>query len=472
MAELQLAARYRPRGLKGLFAVVDGAKWVSLFFVPFIFLLAVTLYLIASGLQIGCDSNLSNVAGLITLYGICLLIGSAVTAPVRDFYVKISKDGIILPWLVSFRYLTRSDLIWQEVREATILGVVGEERLVLTLDSGRRIALDLSGFQVDELEQLLLAAELWGTNTRRSPELIDYQASLQNKMRGVERQSYTQMWEDDLNRRFRSTSFMPLDPQHKLQGGRLSVVRQLAFGGLSAIYLVQRDEQDLFVLKEAVVPTNADPKIRREAEKHLARESQLLFGLAHPAIAKVVDYFVEEGRTYLLMEYINGQDLRQFIKQNGPQPVVKVLNWAFELAQVLDYLHSCQPPIVHRDFTPDNVILRNTGSLTIIDFGAANEFIGTATGTLIGKQAYIAPEQLRGKAVCQSDLYALGATLYFLLTGRDPLPLTRSSPKTVLPGIPSTVDALVADLTALESQDRIKDAEELLARLDTIIVED
>lgn len=473
MAELQLEVRYRPKGLRGMFLVLDSLKWVFLIAIPSVFLSCCILFLIAHGLQIDASmiAPIVDVLILVAFYSICLAFGYLVTLPVCDFHVKVSKDGITLPGMVSFLHMTPSDLLWSELKEATIFGVSGEERLVLSLDSGKRVTLSLSSFEKNELEQFLLGAELWGTNMKRSPELIDYQTALQNEMRGVERQSYTQMWEDELNRRFRSTSFLPLDPRHKLQNGRLIVVRQLAFGGLSAIYLVQRDEQDLFVLKEAVVPNNADPQIRREAEKHLARESELLFGLSHPAIAKVFDYFVEDVRTYLLLEYVNGQDLRQFIRHNGPQSASLVVDWSIELADALRYLHSCTPPVIHRDLTPDNVVLSNSGHLTVIDFGAANEFIGTATGTLIGKQAYIAPEQLRGKAVCQSDLYAFGATMYFLLTGRDPLPLTCSSPRTVVPDIPESLDTLISDLTALETVDRIKDANELITRLNGILQE-
>lgn len=471
MAELQLAVRYRPNRMKPLFGFIDAMRWFWLIILPSLGLSFLTFHLILGKLALGYDPVLINAVGVVVVWAICVGAGGLLLLPVRDFYVKLSKDGIVLPWLVSLRYGTRTNLIWQEVKDSTIVGTIGQEKLVLGLDDGKRVGLDLGGFSKDELEQLLLGAELWGTSTKRSTELIDYQTNLQNQMRGIERQSYTQMWEDELNRRFRSTSFLPLDPEHKLQNGRLKIVRQLAFGGLAAIYLVQKDEQDIYVLKEAVVPSNADADIRREAEKHLARESQLLFALDHPNIARVLDYFVEEGRTYLLMEYINGQDLRQFVRQNGPQPIEKVVGWAKEMAVALKYLHERTPPVIHRDFTPDNVVLSNQGSLVIIDFGAANEFIGTATGTLIGKQAYISPEQLRGKATCQSDLYALGAMLFFLLTARDPFPLTSSSPRDVLPGLPEDIDKLILDLTALEATDRIINADELLQRLALIDLE-
>jgi serine/threonine protein kinase len=101
-----------------------------------------------------------------------------------------------------------------------------------------------------------------------------------------------------------------------------------------------------------------------------------------------------------------------------------VVRWLLEAAKILQYLHSQSPPLIHRDVTPDNLVLARDGCLSLIDFGAANALLGTATGTLVGKQSYIAPEQFRGKAGLSSDIYSLGATVYFALTGREPEPLT------------------------------------------------
>jgi serine/threonine-protein kinase len=276
------------------------------------------------------------------------------------------------------------------------------------------------------------------------------------------------MWEEELARRFSSTAFVPLEPGSQLRSGKLIVVKQLAFGGLSAVYLVQENGCDLRVIKEATVPRSANEALRREAERHLARESELLAKLRHPHLAQVLDYFLEDGKHYLLLEYIGGQDLRQLVKQHGPQPVEKVLDWAMQMCEVLEFLHGADPPIIHRDFTPDNLVLKNDGSVVVIDFGASNEFIGTATGTLVGKQAYIAPEQFRGKATCKSDVYALGATLFFLLTGRDPIPLSQSRVRAILPAIPSKFDDLIAVLTELEPDKRI-DAQSTRSKLTEIL---
>jgi serine/threonine-protein kinase len=341
----------------------------------------------------------------------------------------------------------------------------GQDRLLLTYSDAAVVSLDLKGIKKDELEKLLLAIELWAKDCERGPELIAYQNQLQNDTKGIAGHSYTQIWEEELGRRFHATSFVPLEPEHILKGGRIKVVRQLAFGGFSAIYLAQRDGTELVVLKEAVIPPSSNEEAKQAAQQYLAKEAQILSGLSHPQIARVLDVFVEDSRHYLLLEYVHGQDLRQLVKQHGGQSQDKVLSWAIDLAHILVYLHGQDHPVIHRDLTPDNIVLRNDGTIVLIDFGAANEFIGTATGTLIGKQAYIAPEQLRGKATPKSDFYALAGTLYFLLTGKDPIPLSVSRPSKQNIEIDPRFDELVAKLSAFEEEDRQQNAKEILATL-------
>src|ERR1700736_4000745 len=135
------------------------------------------------------------------------------------------------------------------------------------------------------------------------------------------------------------------------------------------------------------------------------------------------------------------------------------------MATILKYLHEQDPPLLHRDFTPDNLVLCEDGSIVVIDFGAANEFIGSATGTFVGKHAFIAPEQFRGKACVQSDIYAFGCTLHFLLTGQEPEALSTSNPET--PGVRVSPDLaqLVVTCTEMEPKDRYQSAAQLLPLL-------
>ncbi|MBX9693534.1 MAG: serine/threonine protein kinase, partial [Cyanobacteria bacterium] len=227
----------------------------------------------------------------------------------------------------------------------------------------------------------------------------------------------------------------------------------------------------LCVVKEAVVPSSADQASREKAMEQFSREAKFLMTLKHPRIAGILDNFVENGHHYLLLEYVDGKDLRKFVREKGPQKETFVLRWAIEIAEVLDYLHNLNPPIVHRDLTPDNLVLEADGGIAVIDFGAANEFLGAATGTLIGKQSYMSPEQFRGKACPQSDLYSLGATMHFLLTGKDPEALSESHPRDVNPKVSQELDSLVADLTSIELERRIASSKELIERCRSIVSE-
>lgn len=138
---------------------------------------------------------------------------------------------------------------------------------------------------------------------------------------------------------------------------------------------------------------------------------------------------------------------------------------AAEIAQILEYMHSQAPPILHRDITPENLVLNDNGKVVLIDFGAANNFLQTATGTLVGKHCYIAPEQFRGKANLKSDYFSFGGTLHFLLTGVDPVPLSSSSPATINPAISKEMNDLVVALTQLEAAKRPSSVNEIMRYL-------
>jgi len=335
--------------------------------------------------------------------------------------------------------------------------------LVLFRAKGGPIRFNLNRLKPEQVEQLLLSLEAWGVDLQKESSV----AALQQQMRTATstnqiEMSYTDMWEDELRRRFLSTAFLPIEPGSMLRNGSLKIVRQLAMGGLSAVYLAQLDNKDLVVIKEAVIPDDAVEAVRKKAQEMFEREAQFLMKLSHPGIVRVLDYFMDGGRHYLMLEHINGQDTRQLVKQNGAQKESTVIQWALEIANTLKYLHEQDPPIVHRDLTPDNIVLRDDGSIMVIDFGAANEFIGTATGTLVGKQAYIAPEQLRGKAATQSDLYALGCTLFYYLTGKEPEALSTSDPSTEREDVTSEMSEVVRTLTQMEPEDRYQTAQQLI----------
>jgi serine/threonine-protein kinase len=313
-----------------------------------------------------------------------------------------------------------------------------------------------------EIEQVLLAIEMWGATCERDPSLLLLQDSFKSNTEEDGKVSYTAMWEDELRRRFSSTTFMPLAPGQVLRNGSLKVVRQLSLGGLAAVYLCQLDEAKLVVLKEAVLPEDGASEMREKAKELFEREARYLMKLDHRGIVSVLDTFGESGRNYLMLEYVNGQDLRQFVKQNGAQKEDTVLDWSIQAAGILKYLHEQDPPIIHRDLSPDNLVLRDDGTIVVIDFGASNEFLSKATGTFVGKQSFIAPEQFRGKSVVQSDIYAFGCTLFYCLTGKEPEALSTSNPRDLNADVSEEVAELVVSCTQLEARNRYQSAAQLL----------
>ncbi|MBI4533883.1 MAG: protein kinase, partial [Candidatus Melainabacteria bacterium] len=123
------------------------------------------------------------------------------------------------------------------------------------------------------------------------------------------------------------------------------------------------------------------------------------------------------------------------------------------------------PPVVHRDFTPDNLILGADGVLKLVDFNVAHQSESTATGTVVGKHAYIPPEQFRGKPSTQSDIYALGATVFYLLTGEDPEPISTSYPLLHSNEVSPALNEIVACATNIDTKVRYKTIEDLKAAL-------
>ncbi|AMW30344.1 MULTISPECIES: protein kinase domain-containing protein [Arthrospira] len=173
----------------------------------------------------------------------------------------------------------------------------------------------------------------------------------------------------------------------------------------------------LVVVKEM----NADMAKIAKAQELFEREAKTLKSLNHQGVPKFYDFFVHGGKKYLVMEMIHGQDLEKQVYQSGPLRPEIAIKYMIQACEVLDYLHNQEPPIIHRDIKPANLMVRHRDRrIIVLDFGAVKE-IGTPPGTRIGAEGYSAPEQDRGQPLTQSDLYAIGATLIFLLTGESPL---------------------------------------------------
>ncbi len=197
------------------------------------------------------------------------------------------------------------------------------------------------------------------------------------------------------------------------------ITRVIKEGGQGAVYQAIGEDTRTYAVKE-MLDRFTDPKERAESTARFQSEANLLQRLTNPRIPRVFAHFEDEGRHYLTMEYVYGEDLEQILERDGALPEVRVLAIADQICDVLAYLHAQRPPIIFRDMKPSNVMVERDGGIKIVDFGIAKLFQRAERGTQIGTPGYAPPEQYQGLATVESDIYALGATLHHMLTGRDP----------------------------------------------------
>jgi eukaryotic-like serine/threonine-protein kinase len=204
--------------------------------------------------------------------------------------------------------------------------------------------------------------------------------------------------------------------------GRYRIVRQLGQGGMGAVHEAIDERLDTVVaLKETFF---VDEKLRKQFE----REARLLARLHHQALPRVSDHFNEGDGQFLVMQFIAGEDLFEMLNaRNAPFPEDEVARWADQLCDALDYLHTQEPQIIHRDIKPQNLKLTARGQIVLLDFGLAKGSVGaltavTTSASIFGYTPNYAPlEQIQAKGTDpRSDIYALGATLYHLVTNIKP----------------------------------------------------
>lgn len=287
------------------------------------------------------------------------------------------------------------------------------------------------------------------------------------EMKLIDPLDFTELWQSNLEQRFASTNFIPLEQGQRLKQS-ITVLAQVASGGMSAVYLAKDDQLGPVVLKESVFSGSRDTDKFRKAVELFEREATLLTTISHPRIVKIFDYFVEDNRHYLLLEHIKGKTLRNFVDRHGPLSEKTIIDWGLQMAQILDFLHNMEPPIIHRDFTPENVIISEDAKIRLIDFGASSIFLGTATGTVVGKTAFMPPEQIKGRANRASDIYAFGGLMYFLATGRNPQPYEENVLPKDGPIKSINLRKLVDDCLKLELKDRTIRTKEIIDRLESL----
>ncbi|GAC1356403.1 MAG: protein kinase [Herpetosiphon sp.] len=207
-------------------------------------------------------------------------------------------------------------------------------------------------------------------------------------------------------------------------------------GGMGVVYKARRrSDGGAVALKEMRPASNVPSESPDENRRLFAQEAELLLRLAHQNIVGAYEVFDWDGRPYVAMELVTGETLEKKLREaNSPAFEKDALVWGAQMARVLDYLHTQQPPIIYRDLKPANVMLAPNGVIKFIDFGVARIFKDRkAKDTVaIGTYGYAPPEQYgKGQTDARSDIYTLGATLYHLLTNLGPIPLHTPEPGSI-----------------------------------------
>lgn len=267
----------------------------------------------------------------------------------------------------------------------------------------------------------------------------------------------------------------------KTVGGRYKIKSHIGTGGMATVYLAQ----DLILERPVAVKVlRLDFHTNEAAMRRFQREAQSATQLVHPNIVSVYDVGEEDGTNYIVMEYVEGTDLKEYIRERGPLPPREAVRIMTQIVSAIELAH--QNRIIHRDIKPQNILIDREGNVKITDFGIAialSETSLTQTNTLLGSVHYLSPEQARGgMATIRSDIYALGIVLYELLVGEVPFegesavsialkhfqePLPRISQ--MLPTVPQSLENVVLKATAKEPLDRYSSCYEMLEDLQTCL---
>ena len=252
---------------------------------------------------------------------------------------------------------------------------------------------------------------------------------------------------------------------------RYQIEKELGRGGFGAVYRAT----DLNLQRVCAVKENLDAS--QEAQRQFMREATVLANLSHPNLPRVTDHFFIPGKgQYLVMDFVDGADLATLAEQPGKVTVSQAVEWISQVADALVYMHGQSQPVLHRDIKPSNIRITPQGRAMLVDFGLV-KFYAPNLKTTIGARAvtpgFAPPEQYgRGTTDARTDIYALGATLYALLTGEQPpesvqrMAGERLTPVSQLnPAVPAHISQAIEKAMALEPRQRFASASEFLAAL-------
>jgi len=266
---------------------------------------------------------------------------------------------------------------------------------------------------------------------------------------------------------------------HILQQGtvldkRYEIKKMLKAGGMGAVYKAadRRFSNSPCAVKE-MLDKSSDEEKKKYYIKRFGEEAKILHRLRHPNLPVVKDYFIENGRYYLVMDYIEGRDLKSIIKDyKGSIPEKPVIKWSTDILEALEYLHSQEPPIIYRDIKPANIMLRDSDlRILLIDFGIARTFIPEdfSEMTAVGTPNYAPEELFEGRYDTRTDIYSLGATMHHMLTGVKPVMGENLRPvREVNPQISQELEEIVMKALSKNPEDRYASAGEMREKLEKL----
>lgn len=249
--------------------------------------------------------------------------------------------------------------------------------------------------------------------------------------------------------------------------GRYKIIETLGSGGMSKVYLAENIKLGtLWAIKEI----NKKP----DCGADIFIEPNILKKLSHPALPRIFDIMETDDYIYIVVDYIKGVPLCEELARVGRFTEEIVVNWANQICDVLNYLHSALPdPIIYRDMKPSNIILADDGTIKLIDFGIAREYKkGSGSDTVfIGTRGYAAPEQYGGgRTNASTDIYSLGVTLYHLLTGYGPNepPYEIKPVRSINSDLSAAIERIIEKCTRQDPQERFQTMQEVVNELKKI----
>lgn len=255
-----------------------------------------------------------------------------------------------------------------------------------------------------------------------------------------------------------------------LVDGKYRVLKKIGQGGMSVVYLAMNERANKnWAIKEIRKDGTQNYEVVKQG---LIVETDMLKRLNHPHLPSIIDVIDGEDSFLIVMDFIEGKDLKDILKEYGAQPEESVRDWAMQLCDVLGYLHSRTPAIIYRDMKPSNVMLKPDGNVVLFDFGTAREYKAqNLEDTMcLGTRGYAAPEQYggRGQTDARTDIYCLGATMYHLLTGHNPSepPYEMYPIRHWNPGLSKGMESIILKCTQNNPIDRYQSCAELLYDLE------